>query len=109
MQELHTLMGRFDTSLLSWGKSAAAAFCLENGAEQIGEFFDQVTMHRYEDSLRVTDADMLLAYILSGRLTLDAYQQAELEAFVRQAVAANPKGFFITKDSGIFEAYNVNP
>ncbi|MDX9866140.1 MAG: class I SAM-dependent methyltransferase [Anaerolineaceae bacterium] len=104
MQELHALMGRFDASLLSWGKSAAAAFCLENGAEQIGEFFNQVTMHRYEDSLRVTDADMLLAYILSGRLTLDAEQQAALEAFVRQEVAASPQGFFITKDSGLFEA-----
>ena len=104
MQELHTLMGRFDTSLLSWGKSAAAAFCLENGAEQIGEFFEHVSMHRYEDGLRVTDADMLLAYILSGRLTLDEAQQAELTAFVHQEVAASSEGFFITKDSGVFEA-----
>lgn len=104
MKELHDLMGRFDASLLSWGKSAAAAFCLENGARQLGDFFDQVTMNRYEDDLYVTDAEMLLAYILSGRLTLDADQQAELAAFVRQEVAASPQGFFITKDSGIFVA-----
>ena len=107
MQELHVLMGRFDTSLLSWGKSAAAAFCLENGAEQLSAFFDQVTMRRYEDDLFVTDADMLLAYILSGRLTLDDDQQAELAAFVRHEVAASPQGFFITKDSGVFEATNT--
>ena len=108
MQELHDLMGRFDTSLFSWGKSAAAAFCLENGAEQLSAFFDQVTMRRYEDDLFVTDADMLLAYILSGRLNLDEDQQAELAAFVRHEVAASPQGFFITKDSGVFEAYNTS-
>lgn len=109
MRELHELMGRFDESLFSWGKSAAAAFCLENGLEQLIPYFDQVTMRRYDDNLLVTDAEMLLAYMLSGRLTLDADQQAELAAFVRQAVAASPEGFFITKESGLFEAYDVNP
>lgn len=104
MQELHELMGHFDDSLYSWGKSAAAAFCLENGLEQLIPYFDQVSMRRYDDDLLVTDADMLLAYILSGRLTLDEEEQAKLEAFVRQEVAASPKGFFITKESGIFEA-----
>ena len=104
MQELHELMGRFDASLFSWGKSASAAFCLENGLEQLIPYFDQVSMRRYNDDLLVTDAEMLLAYILSGRLTLDEDQQAELAAFVRHEVAASPQGFFITKDSGVFEA-----
>ncbi len=104
MRELHDLMGRSDDSLFSWGKSAAAAFCLENGLEQLLPYFDQVTMRRYDDDLRVTDAEMLLAYILSGRLTLDVEQQADLAAFVQQEVAASPEGFFITKDSGVFEA-----
>ena len=108
MQELHILMGCFDTSLFSWGKSAAAAFCLENGLEQLLPYFDQVIMRRYDDNLRVTDADMLLTYILSGRLTLDDDQQAELAAFVRHEVAASPQGFFITKDSGVFEATNTS-
>jgi ubiquinone/menaquinone biosynthesis C-methylase UbiE len=106
MRELHELMGRFDDNLFSWGKSAAAAFCLENGLEQLLPYFDQVVMRRYDDNLRVTDAEMLLAYILSGRLTLDEDQQAELAAFVRREVAASPQGFFITKESGIFEAYD---
>ena len=104
MRELHELMGRFDDSLFSWGKSAAAAFCLENGLEQLIPYFDQVSMRRYNDDLLVTDEEMLLAYILSGRLTLDEDQQAELAAFVQQVVAASPEGFFITKDSGVFEA-----
>jgi len=104
MQELHELMGHFDDSLFSWGKSAAAAFCLENGLEQLIPYFGQVSMRRYDDDLLVTDADMLLAYILSGRLTLDEKEQAKLETFVRQEVAASPQGFFITKESGIFEA-----
>jgi ubiquinone/menaquinone biosynthesis C-methylase UbiE len=107
MQELHGLMGRFDGSLFSWGKSAAAAFCMENGAEQLAPFFEQVSMRRYDDDLRVTDADMLLAYILSGRLSMDEAQQKKLADFVRQEVAASPSGFFITKDSGVFEAYNT--
>jgi ubiquinone/menaquinone biosynthesis C-methylase UbiE len=104
MRELHQLMSRFDAQLGAWGQSAAEAFCLENGAEQIKACFAQVTLHRYPDSLRVTDADMLLAYILSGRLTLNEVQQAALVDFVQQEVAASPQGFFITKDSGLFEA-----
>jgi SAM-dependent methyltransferase len=104
MHEMHELMGRFDAQLSTWGQSAAEAFCLENGAGQIQAFFAQVTLHRYEDSLRVTDAEMLLAYILSGRLSIDETQQQALAAFVRQEVAASPGGFFISKDSGVFEA-----
>jgi len=106
MKELHELMGRFDDNLFSWGKSAAAAFCLENGMEQLNPYFDQVSMRRYDDDLLVTDAEMLLAYILSGRLTMDEAERARLEAFVRQQVAASPQGFFITKESGVFEAYD---
>jgi hypothetical protein len=39
-------------------------------------------------------------------LTLDEDQQTDLAAFVQQEVAASPQGFFITKESGIFEAFD---
>ncbi len=87
------------------GQVCSGSFCLENGLEQLLPYFDQVIMRRYDDNLRVTDAEMLLAYILSGRLTLDEDQQAELAALC--AVRWRPARRVLHHQGiGDFEAYH---
>jgi ubiquinone/menaquinone biosynthesis C-methylase UbiE len=44
----------------------AEAFGLETGPEQLRPFFADVRVERFEDSLRVTDAEPVLAYIRSS-------------------------------------------
>lgn len=112
MAELNELVGRFDPDLLSldgntlWGGSAAESFLLENGADQISQWFPKVELRRYNDALVVTEAEPLVNYIVSGGsvgAALVREKRAQFTRFVEQELAE--KGAIrITKDSGIFEA-----
>ncbi|HZU85942.1 MAG TPA: class I SAM-dependent methyltransferase [Anaerolineaceae bacterium] len=104
LKELTDLVSRFDDQLSAWGTLVADTFNFENGAAQLSAYFADVTLYRYPDSLLVNDANMLVEYILSGRITLTAGRQAELVKFVQQALEDNDGKFYITKESGVFEA-----
>ena len=84
---------------------ATASFTLENGLEQLEVFFPQVTVTRYEDNLRVTELESLVAYICSMISTTDL-QEDKLKTLVQDLqTRLDQKGeIFITKDSGLFEA-----
>jgi hypothetical protein len=74
---------------------------------QYGMHADGVTLPQGEgipDALLITDAAPLTEYILSGRIELTADRQADLAKFVRQELLANGGKFYITKESGLFEA-----
>jgi ubiquinone/menaquinone biosynthesis C-methylase UbiE len=67
MQELFHI-GSFlipDLEDYSREKFSQMSFTLENGAEQLKEFFNQVEIKVFEDSLKITDAGPLVDYILS--------------------------------------------
>ena len=77
-------------------------FGKENGAELLQWEFRNVTWIPYEDHLTVTDADALIAYVLSchgnqNRYIVDRYR--DFRAFVKKKTE---NGFYITKDAGIF-------
>jgi hypothetical protein len=57
LRELHALTGV--------PNRPPRAFGLENGRAQLEGVFDQVTLHRYPDQLRVTAAAPALAYVES--------------------------------------------
>ena len=79
-------------------------FTLENGGEQLEEFFGSVSLSRYQDSLEVTEVDPVIAYIRSGIAASDL-QEEEL-GHVRHGLEMElqEKGrIFISKDSGLFE------
>ncbi len=65
-----------------------------------------VTLHRYEDSLLVTELAPLIDYILSGRLKLAVDQQLEFANFVSQEFRRLDGEFYITKDSGVFVSHH---
>jgi hypothetical protein len=91
----------------------AAAFSLENGADQLRAAFADVSLRRYEDRLVVTEAEPLLAYLLStetvqaelDRMTPDVQQQhiAGLRALIEQQLATHGQ-VTVAKDSGVFIA-----
>jgi SAM-dependent methyltransferase len=82
-----------------------SAFNLGSGAAQLEPFFAQVTMSRYPDTLRVTDVDLLMAYIrsfpkaseLSETSMADVHRELDVELQAKGAI-------HITKDSGLFLA-----
>jgi len=78
-------------------------FTLENGMEQLGSFFPNVTVSRYEDNLHVTELEPLLAYIRS-MIRVDEFSEdefAKLRTDLEKELKEKGR-IFITKDSGLF-------
>jgi SAM-dependent methyltransferase len=106
LQEMGDLVRRFDSAAASEFANVSNPFVLENGHDQIRSWFSDVSLHRYEDALVVTQAEPLIAYILSGfaKDLLVGDRREPFARFVRQELASRGS-IYITKDSGLFEAH----
>ena len=82
-------------------------FNLENGRDELAPWFSTIILHRYEDALVITEAEPLIAYFLSTRIAsaLDDEARADLARRVEQDLAAHG-AIHVTKDMGLFEAWN---
>jgi SAM-dependent methyltransferase len=102
MREVRDWVQRWVPDTQRW----SFAFSLETGQEQLERWFPSVTLHRYEDTLVVTEAEPLIAYVRSGYAgsAVSGDPLTELTAFVRQELAAHG-AIRITKDTGLFEAW----
>ena len=83
----------------------ADPFLLENGLEQLQAYFPHVELSRYEDNLRVTEVEPILAYVRFGiRAAYFSEEEfAKIEKELRAQLARDSE-IFITKDSGMFLA-----
>lgn len=80
-------------------------FPLENGFDQLASIFSKVDRMRYPDSLKVTEVDPLLAYILSNVPAGDLVESELIHVKMQLEKELEAKGqIFISKDSGLFEA-----
>lgn len=83
----------------------ASEFTLENGAAQLAAQFSDVRLIPYEDALRVTEVEPLLAHVLSGPVS-KMFNPESVEQ-LRKLIAAQiaERGFLhITKAVGVFQA-----
>lgn len=82
-----------------------SAFNLGSGAAQLKPFFTEVTLSRYPDTLRVTEVDLLVAYLRSFPKAGE-FSEASMAVVSREMEAElQAKGvIFVTKDSGLFLA-----
>lgn len=86
-------------------ETITSAFTLENGQEQLQEFFPRVEMTRYLDDLRVTDVSVMMAYIRSMTSTANFQEDAfrSIERELTEEMSRNGE-IFIEKAGGLFEA-----
>jgi ubiquinone/menaquinone biosynthesis C-methylase UbiE len=86
-------------------ESFANSFTLENGLDQLKQFFAYVTISRYADSLQVTDVEPIMAYMRSS-IPASELSEEELEIVRRdlQDELMTKSKISITKDSGLFKA-----
>ena len=115
MQEIGDLAAHFaEGEVLENIRSAHRrnSFRLEDGLEMLSGYFADVRLHRFESSLEVTEAEPLLAYILSASAAAElrerpsAAQRERLEAFkayLNRRIAAEG-AVHITTVPGLFEA-----
>jgi ubiquinone/menaquinone biosynthesis C-methylase UbiE len=86
-----------------------SAFSLDNGAEQLSGWFEQVTVDEYEDSLEVTEVQPLVDYVRSmipvseAQAGLAGEQVRRLAMLIEEAIAARG-AYHITKRAGMFIA-----
>ncbi|GER91756.1 hypothetical protein KDW_59180 [Dictyobacter vulcani] len=87
------------------GSAGAISFSLQNGTEQLAPWFPHVELRRMENNLSVTEAEPLLAFILScfapGSITAD--QLDTLRTMIDQELAQHGS-IHITKETGLFIA-----
>ena len=103
LDELYELQHRFDPAVdFGWNRLATKAFSLDSGGAEVAQFFANVRIVRYEDALNITDAEPLVAYILSMS-TADAVKnrRAELQHFVERELTEHGV-IYIGKESGMF-------
>ncbi len=110
MLELNELLLNFaERSGIATEVPDMSGFSLETGAEQLKAVFSNVSWHSREDALVITEAEPLLAYILSmSRLPPDLSQtQPQLiEAFrleLEQMIAQAP--LRVRRVTGVYEAW----
>jgi ubiquinone/menaquinone biosynthesis C-methylase UbiE len=89
------------TDFVSFG----SPFTLDNGFEQLKQFFPQVILSRYPDSLQVTEVKPIIAFIRSSIHAPDVLEEelVSLEKELEQELKEKAK-ILLSKDSGLFEA-----
>jgi ubiquinone/menaquinone biosynthesis C-methylase UbiE len=105
MAELNQLVYQFN-----WRDDAlrfpTRSFCLENGPDQVGEFFQNVQVRFYEDNLLVTEPGPLRAYILSMWNAMEDARPEVMAAFDQtlERIFTEQGSFFIRKSAGVILA-----
>lgn len=89
-----------------WGKELSSSFRLENGAEQMAPWFSPIALYRYEDGLVVTEAQPLMAFILSTPVASLFDETMLRQGMERIQQKLHEEGAIrITKDTGLFVAH----
>ena len=103
MQEITGLVKGFDENISLSADVLYEKFGLDNGEEKLKPYFSAVECLHYDDSIEISEAEPLIAYILSchgnqNRLLLDRYKE-----FREYVMEKTENGFHITKDAGMFK------
>ena len=111
LKGLKELIMNFDSRIDYATFSVVKEFGLENGTEQLLKHFGSVEMRKYEDSLRITEPQPLIDYVLSLEAhtnILDIMTESRINDFYAYlADIISRKGSIdIEKSSGIFVAKN---
>jgi len=101
--ELSTLVHHHDETQANWGAGTVVSFDLDHGAERLEPWFVDIEMRRYDDELRVTDAQLLADYVFSD-IPWDAETRQAFVRLVQEELSRQGGCMRIQKDSGLFVA-----
>ncbi len=104
MKEISALAAEFDDRIVLAAQNLYEIFGKENGEEILAPYFAEVKWQQYEDHLLVTDAEDLVDYIISCHGNQNRYIVNDYKAFLQFVESKIRKGFYVTKDAGLFEA-----
>jgi SAM-dependent methyltransferase len=106
--EMKALFQAFDPGL-DFADMGVDNFNLENGPGQVASVFDQVTLQRYTDTLKITEAKPLASYMAScANREIVGEEFTRLIKWLEEQIRIR-KELLITKDSGMILAENPTP
>lgn len=102
MHEITDLVQEFNPEIVLSSTNLYDRFGLDNGAEILSKDFTDVSCHKYQDAIELSESTPVISYILSchgnqNAILLDHYN--EFKNYVDEKVSG---GFHITKDVGYF-------
>jgi SAM-dependent methyltransferase len=107
LRQLWALAGETRLRAGQGSTATQAGFGLENGRARLLPYFSQVRLHRYVDSLFITESEPIADFVASAQPNRDsrsvALRLAEFRAFSRDYVRRHGH-VWVEKDSGMFEA-----
>ena len=102
MKEISTLVNQFDNRIVLSAERLYEQFGIQNGTNLLKTDFSSIQFEAYEDSLFVTKAEDLIEYILSCHGNQNQYILERYKDFRSFVERKTQKGFFITKEAGVF-------
>ncbi len=102
MHEITDLVQEFNPEIVLSSTNLYDRFGLDNGAEILSKDFTNISCHKYQDAIELSESTPIISYILSchgnqNELLIDRY--GEFKDYVTNKVK---NGFYITKDAGYF-------
>lgn len=102
MKEITQLVQKYDKRVILAAENLYDIFGLDNGTLILKNFFSQIEMRQYEDSIVINHAEPLIEYILSCHGNQNQYLLEKYQDF-RQFVEKQVKNqYHITKEAGFF-------
>lgn len=102
MKEISALASQFDDRIVLAAQNLYEIFGKENGGEILAPYFGQVEWRQYEDHLLVTEAEDLMDYVISCHGNQNRFIVNDYKAFRQFVEGKIRKGFYVTKDAGVF-------
>lgn len=102
MHEITDLVQGFNSNIVLSSTNLYERFGLDNGQKILESYFKNISCHKYQDSIEISEAIPIISYILSchgnqNSILLDNYQ--DFKQYVDDKVQ---DGFHISKDVGYF-------
>lgn len=102
MHEITDLVQNFNANIVLSSTKLYERFGLDNGRQILKPYFKDISCHKYQDAIELSDSMPIISYILSchgnqNSILLDHYQ--DFKQYVEKQVK---DGFHITKDAGFF-------
>lgn len=106
MKEISQLVSDFDDRIVLSADKLYENFGKNNGEKLLKPYFSNVEWVEYEDHLLVTEPEPLISYVLSCHGNQNQFIIEHFKEFKSFVKKKTDKGFYITKDSGIFTITN---
>lgn len=102
MHEITDLVQNYNANIVLSSTKLYERFGLDNGRQILKPYFKDISCHKYQDAIELSDSMPIISYILSchgnqNSILLDHYQ--DFKQYVERQVK---DGFHITKDAGFF-------